>query len=190
MTWSGFRSDDVSLRPFSPDDAPVLEAYLNQPDLEGRRYIPWSFPEYAPLSTQQVEAILQKWGQAEDELHLAVIHRETGDLIGHADCEWEWDPHNPSVSVVIDPGHQRQGLGSQVLRLLLNYLLEQTPAHNITAWIASWNTAALAFAARHGFQQAGRMRRAGIRHGAYFDTMILDMLRSEWQPEGGGTDAS
>jgi RimJ/RimL family protein N-acetyltransferase len=63
------------------------------------------------------------------------------------------------------------------------------PAHNTTTWVAAWNAPALAFATRHGFRQAGRLRRAGIRHGAYYDLVILDMLRSEWPVEGGSIDA-
>jgi RimJ/RimL family protein N-acetyltransferase len=189
MTLSAFRSDDISLRPFSVDDAPALETYLNHPDLEGRRNIPWSFPEYAPLSLQQIEGVIDKWGKAENGLHLAVIQRESGELIGHAECDWDWDPHNPSVSVVIDPGRQRQGFGSQALQLLLRYLFAFTPAHNTAAWIAAWNAPALAFAVHHGFRKAGRMRRAGIRHGAYYDVVVLDILRPEWQAKGGRTDA-
>lgn len=185
MTHPAFRSDDVSLRPFSPDDALRLESYLNHPDLEGRRYIPWDFPEYTPLSLQQVEGIIQEWGKAENGLHLAVIERETGDLVGHAECDWEWEPHNPSVSVVIDPGHQRQGFGAQVLQMLMNYLFEFTPAHNTTAWIAAWNTPALAFATHHGFREAGRLRRSEIRHGVYYDLVILDILRPEWRSKEG-----
>jgi RimJ/RimL family protein N-acetyltransferase len=189
MTPSAFRSDDISLRPFSLDDARALETYLNHPDLEGRRYLPGDLPEVAPLAPQQIESLIDKWGKAENELHLAVIQRESGELIGHAECDWDWDPHNPSVSVVIDPGRQRQGFGSQALRLLLDYLFAFTPAHNTSTWVAAWNAPALAFASHHGFRQAGRLRRAGIRRGAYYDLVILDILRHEWLAEGGGSDA-
>ena len=189
MTPSAFRSDDISLRPFAASDAPALETYLNHPDLEGRRYLPGGLPEFAPLSRPQIEGLVDRWGKAENVLHLAVIQRESGELIGHAESDWGWDPHNPSVSVVIDPGRQRQGFGSQALRLLLDYLFAFTPAHNTTAWIAAWNAPALAFAAHRGFHQAGRLRRAGIRHGAYYDLVILDMLRLEWLAEGGRPDA-
>ncbi|MFN2290639.1 MAG: GNAT family N-acetyltransferase [Anaerolineae bacterium] len=189
MTPSAFRSDGISLRPFSLDDAHALQAYVNHPDLEGRRYISGGFPEIAPVSLQQIEGLIDKWGNAENELHLAVIQRESGELIGHAECDWDWDPHNPSLSVVIDPAHQRQGFGSQALRLLLDYLFGSTPAHNITAWVADWNAPALAFATQRGFRQAGRLRRAGIRHGTYYDFVILDILRPEWLAEGGRRDA-
>jgi RimJ/RimL family protein N-acetyltransferase len=190
MSESPFQGDTVALRPFEPDDASALAAYLNHPDLVGRRYIPWAFSETAPLSHQQVQVIIQKWGEAEKSLQLAVVHAESGNLIGHAESDWNWDPHSPSVSVVIAPAHQRKGFGSEAIRLQLSYLFEHTPAHVVSCWIADWNQAALEFAAYHGFQVAGRMRRAAMRQGRYYDVVVTDLLRSEWQQWGGGSHAS
>ena len=180
-----FQGDAIALRPFEPADVPALGDYLNHFDLAGRRYIPWSFPEVAPLSQQQVHDIHQKWSDVDKGLHLAVVNLDGQDLIGHAECEWGWDPHCPSLSVVIAPAHQRRGYGSEAFALLLRYLFEYTPAHVVACWIADWNQPALEFVRSHGFQEAGRMRRVGIRQGQYHDVMVTDLLRSEWQQLGG-----
>jgi RimJ/RimL family protein N-acetyltransferase len=185
MTISIFEDEAVVLRPFEPDDVAALGAYLNHPDLAGRRYIPWGFPDMAPLSQQKVQGIVQKWGEEEKGLCLAVVRAESHELVGHAECNWDWDPHAPSLSVVIAPAHQRHGYGSEVLRLLLRYLFEYTPAHNVTCWISDWNQEGRQFAARHGFQESARMRRAGIREGRYYDLVVADLLRPEWQQRGG-----
>jgi RimJ/RimL family protein N-acetyltransferase len=178
------------LRPFEPEDVSALDSYLNHPDLTGRRYIPWAFPEEPPLSRQQVEAIVQKWNGAEKGFDLAIMHGESHELLGHAGCDWGWDPHCPSVSVAIAPSQQRRGYGSDALRLLLRYLFGHTPVHLVSCWISDWNQAALRFAREHGFQVAGRMRRVGIRGGQYFDVVVSDLLRAEWQQQGGGSHAS
>ncbi len=185
-TKSPFQGQTVVLRPFEPDDAPALQAYLNHPDLSGRRYIPWKFSDLAPLSRKQVEEIIQKWGEEDKELHLAVVTRESGELLGHCECDWGWDPHCPSVGLVIAPEHQRRGYGSQALDMLLCYLFEHTPAHNVSLWMADWNQAARTFAARHGFQEIGGMRRSGLRGGRSFDLVVADLLRPEWQARHGG----
>lgn len=190
MTQSLFEGDRVVLRPFGLDDVPALESYLNHPELAGRRYIPWAFPEIVPLSRQQIESIVEKWGKTEKGLQLAVVERESGTLLGHAGCDWDWDPHNPSGSLVIAPDYQRQGYGAEVLGLLLRYLFQYTVAHNVTCWIADWNRPARLFAANQGFQEAGRMRRAGIRQGQYFDLILMDLLRPEWVRSGGSVHAS
>lgn len=185
MLKSPFQGSTISLRPFEPGDVSALETYLNHPALIGRRYIPWKFPEVAPLSYKQVEGIYQRWSEAEKSLQLAIVQRENQALIGHAEFDWGWDPHCPSLSVVIAPTHQCQGYGSEALRLLLGYAFEYTPAHVISGWVAEWNQPARAFLDRHGFQEAGHLRRAGIRQGQYFDVVVADMLRSEWQQRGG-----
>jgi RimJ/RimL family protein N-acetyltransferase len=190
MTNLRFETDSLRLRPFEPDDVALLHQYLNHPELAGRRYIPWAFPELTPLSQQQVSAIVAKWSEAEDSLITAILHKDSGDLLGHAECDWGWDPHNPSLSVVIAPTRQRQGHASAAINLLLRYLFEQTPAYMVSCWVADWNEPGLRFAAQHGFQIAGRMRRAGIWHGQYFDVVVTYLPRSDWQQSGGGPRSS
>lgn len=187
---SPFEGDKIALRPFEPGDIPGLHAILNHPDLAGRRHIPWRFPEVAPLSRQQVEAIVKRWSEEERAFHLAVERRGSNGLIGVAECDWGWDPICPSAAVVIDPACQRRGYGSDVLRLLLRYLFEHTPAHSVGCWIAEWNVPALCFAERHRFQMNGRMRRAGIRERQYYDVLVADILRPEWLALGGEADAA
>jgi RimJ/RimL family protein N-acetyltransferase len=169
------------LRPFEPGDAPALLSLLNQPDLVGRRGLPWGFNEELPLSQGQVEKILGKWIEDEESLHLAVVQRASQELIGHVELDRGWDPHAPSIWLLIAPLHQRRGYGSEALHLLLDYLFEYTPAYNVSMWAADWNQPALAFARKHGFQECGLWRRDGWRNGAYVDGIVFDILRPEWK---------
>lgn len=179
-----FEGDRVRLRPFEPGDAAALLAYLNRPEMTGRRYVPWDFPDLAPLSRAQADAIVQKWLGADKGVRLAVVPAEADTLIGHIEGDWDWDPLCPSASVAIDPGYQRRGYGSEAMRLLLRYLFEWTPAHTVGCWIADWNDAGLQFSMRLGFQSQGRMRRVGVRQGRSFDVIVSDLLRSEWAARG------
>jgi ribosomal-protein-alanine N-acetyltransferase len=185
-----FRGERVILRAFESEDVPALHAYLNHPELAGRRYIPWDFPNEFPLAKKQVEDILTKWSEEKDGIHLAILLRGTMELIGHAECDWGWDPHCPHVAVVIDPAHQGKGYGSQVLQILVGYLYDNTPAHNVSGWMAEWNQAARSCAKRNGFRESGRWRRSGIREGKCFDGVLCDILRPEWEQPRGGEDAA
>jgi RimJ/RimL family protein N-acetyltransferase len=182
-----FQGESVTLRPFEPEDISTLHAYLNHPELVGRRYLPSGFSDTVPLSRKQVEAIYEKIIGFEDGIHLAVTLTESGKLVGHAGCDWGWDMHCPDVYLVIAPDYQCQGRGSEVLELLLRYLFEHTPAHVVTGWLADWNAGGLAFLKKHGFQGAGRSRRAGIRQGSYFDYVVADLLRQEWLQRSKGS---
>ena len=194
MPTTPFVGETVSLRPFEPEDVKALRDYLNHPDLMGRRHVPWGFPEFLPLIEPQVHAILERWAGEERAVVLAIdahiqkqawgLSGETSEvsvLVGHAEFGWGWDPHSPSVSVVIDPEHQRKSYGTEALRLLLQHLFAFTPAHNVGCWIADWNEPSLRFAAANGFRTNGRMRRAGMYQGRPFDLVITDILRPEFQ---------
>jgi RimJ/RimL family protein N-acetyltransferase len=88
--------------------------------------------------------------------------------------------------VVIAPQYQRHGYGSGVLHILLDYLFGQSPAHSLSGWMGDWNQAARGFAKKHGFQESGVWRRDGLRDGAYYDGIQVDILRSEWLARKGG----
>ena len=178
---NSFQGRAIYLRPFEEGDVPGIFEYINHPDLEGRRYIPWDFPATIPLSKDQVAAIYEKWKGGRNNVHLAVVLRESHQLVGHAMCDWGWDPHCPDLELVIDPEHQLNKFGSEVLYLLLRFLFENQPAHVVTTWVADWNEAGSRFLQENDFQESGRMRRAGMRRGGYFDIIIFDILRSEWK---------
>lgn len=175
-----FQTDRLVLRAFEPADITALHAYLNYPDLTGRRYLPWRIAGEIPLSEAQVEELLKCWSEGEKEFHLAITLRDDGTLIGHANCDWGWDAHCPEIDMVISPAYQLVGYGSEVLTLLLDYLFGYTPAHSIGSGMASWNQAALKFAVKNGFTHSGTMRRAGLRNGQYYDWLGVDILRPEW----------
>jgi RimJ/RimL family protein N-acetyltransferase len=185
-----FQGERVLLRAFEPGDIPELWRYLNDPGLSGRRYIPWKFPVDFPLSRKQAEEIYNQWSESEKETHLAIVPAENRGLIGHCSLDWGWDPFCPSLSIVIIPSQQRQGYGSEVLEILLGYLFENTPAHNISGEIADWNQPAREFSRAHGFQESGRWRRAGMWRGKYYDEILVDILRPEWVERGGSGDGA
>lgn len=181
-----FSSLTVELRPLRSDDLPTLGAYLNHPELTGRRYIPWEFPNEVPLSEQQVEGIFKKWGEKKKGFVMGVILQESGTLIGHTEADWGWDPHAPGISLAIAPSNQRQGFGTEALKLILAYLFEHTPAHNVSSWLSDWNEPGREFTAKNGFTKCGEVRREGIRNGEYFNSIVVDILRPEWKQKFGG----
>jgi RimJ/RimL family protein N-acetyltransferase len=180
-----FQTEQIKLRPFEPEDLSALKAFLNHPKLGGRRYLPQGFPGDVPLSMSRVEALIKKWGEESREAHLGIEQTDKNELIGHAEFEWSWDPMAPWMSIVIARPYQRQGYGTEVAKLIMEYLFENTPAHSISGWMASWNQAGRSFSENLGFKESGRSRREGFRQGAYYDGILVDILRSEYRSSGG-----
>ena len=180
-----FQTEQIKLRPVEPEDASALRAYLNHPKLGGRRYIPRGFPGDVPLSMIQVEEIIKQWGEEKREAHLGIELTDKHELVGHAEFEWSWDPMAPWISVVIARPFQRRGYGTQVAQLIMSYLFDNTPAHSISGWMADWNRAGRSFSQKLGFKESGRTRREGFREASYFDGILVDILRLEYQSAGG-----
>ena len=190
MGGRSFETERIVLRSLDPDDAAPLHSYLNDDAVLGCRYVPGAVRDAEPLSRSHVAGILEEWGKETTGFTLGVLAKASGRLIGHATCEWPWDPHCPSISLVIAPSEQRAGYGSEVVRLLLAHLFLDTPAHTITGWMASWNEPAQAFAAAHGFAECGRIPRAGVRDGRYYEQVVVDLLRREWSGRQGDLHAA
>ena len=170
----------LHLRPFETSDARALQQLLNASELLGRRYLD---QDRHSLSLAQVEALLEKWTKPEDETRLAID--EGGVLIGITLVDPSWEPLAPFVAVVVDPAHQRRGLGTAALDQLLQGLFTTSPALAVMTWVDEWNEPGLAFAGKYGFLEAGRARREGIRQGKYFASVGLDLTREEWEAEHG-----
>lgn len=185
-----FCGDRIDLRALEETDVGALHVYLNDPALLGRRYLSGDVPEVTPLSRGQVAEILDACAKPKNGFTLGIELRDTGELVGHAGCNWNWDPHCPGVSIAVAPAHQRSGIGSEVLSMLLQHLFEDTPAHNVNGWVPGWNAPALAFAERHGFTESGRIPRGGLRAGAWFEHVMLDILRPEWVAAREGSDGA
>lgn len=176
-----FTTDEILLRPFTKEDAPALFEALNHPELSGRKYLPWEFDDELPLNMDIIEKIIEKWISTEDGFCYAVTLLETQEIIGHASAEWDWDPHMPDANVVIYPGAQRKGYGTQALTLLLDYLVDFTVGHNISAGVEEWNTAGIEFLKKLGFTRVGTIRRDEFRGGQYVDAALFDIIRPEWK---------
>jgi len=174
-------TEQIYLRPFTAEDTSALQAYLSNPELAGRRYIPWKFEQLLPLPANQAAAVTAPWNEGEDARTYAVVKQDDQTVIGHVTAEWGWDPHMPECTVTIDPAHQRQGYGSQALTLAIDYLYDFSVAHNISNWVVEWNQAGRAFAEKMGFRYAGQLRRADYHGGRFYDEIVFDLLKPEWR---------
>ena len=181
MQQNPLESEEIRFRPFTEEDCPEIYEYLNHPSLLGRRNVPWGFTENLPLSTSQIESILKKWIAKEKGFCFAIEEKSSRNLLGHIELNWDWDALQPSIAVTIKPSMQKKSFGSQAVRLALNYIFNSLPALSVSCWLVDWNQEGLKFAKKHGFKSCGRMRRAGYLNGNYYDFLILNMIRKEWE---------
>lgn len=74
-----------------------------------------------------------------------------------------------------------QGYGSEALRLLVGHLFDHLNLHRVQLDTWSGNARAMRAFARIGFKEEGRLREAVWGPGRYFDSVVMGLLRSEWE---------
>lgn len=74
-----------------------------------------------------------------------------------------------------------QGYGSDVLSTLLKHLFNTLNLERVQMDTWSGNTQALRLYEKAGFVEEGRLRKNEFVQGSYYDTVLLGMLRSEFE---------
>jgi len=97
--------------------------------------------------------------------------------IEHIDCE----NRKCEVGIVIgEKDYWHKGIGSAVIRELLQRAFTALHLHRVEAVIHANNMASIRCFARAGFQRDGTLRDAKYRDGRYVDLLVYAILDSEW----------
>jgi len=135
----------VRLTPLAPADAEALRAIRRDPAVE--RWWDKLEPDF-PLDD-------------EPESTRFTIHHD-GEIAGMVQFGEELEPkyRHASIDIFVAPAHQRRGVCTEAIRLVVDFLLRERGHHRITIDPAADNAAAIRCYAKVGFTPVGVMRLA------------------------------
>jgi RimJ/RimL family protein N-acetyltransferase len=139
-------------------------------------------PVWTPLTLGQVKEKIAEEQKKPCTAVFAICHGE--EFIGIVEWSGSWDTWAPYAWFMIWPEHRRLGYGTQASKMLLDRSFLQNPGHVVSTVATDWNMPAIQFLKSIGFKDSGRMRRAGLREGRYFDIIFFDQLKSEHLGKG------
>ena len=159
------------LRPLEPGDVEALHAYQSRPDV--CRYIP-----YEPRSREVIaerladpeksRSTLDQEGQVMD---VAVVLKDTGELIGDAVLIWQSAEHrNGEIGYVINPDHAGRGYATEAAAAMLALAFDGLGLRRVIGRIDARNDAS-----------AGVLRRIGMRQEAVL--VENEWFKGEWSTE-------
>ena len=176
-----FEGELIRLAPFDPEkDAEVESRWTH--DAEYLRLL--EDAPARPLSPGQVKK--KHEGQDKDEqrsFHFSVRRRADDRLVGFVRLQWiEWSHGASTLRLGIGaPEDRGKGYGREALRLILRYAFEELNLHRVGTYTFEYNPRAAEFLQKAGFQIEVRRRQAVNRDGRRWDTLILGLLRPEWE---------
>lgn len=160
----------VRLTAITSDDAPRIHRWKNDEELQLM-----SSESFVPESFDRTEARIARWiaSDPNDIIHFAIRLVEAESLIGFCHLA-QIDRDNQSCKVGIVLGERNlwnQGLGAEVLRLLVASAFEQDLTR-VAAEVYASNARSIRMLERVGFEREG-IRRHSVRRGAGWDSELL-----------------
>jgi aminoglycoside 6'-N-acetyltransferase len=158
----------VTLRPLRETDLPRLLAIVKEPGVRE-----W-WIDY------DAESLLEDTFGDADVTPFAI--ELDGELIGVILATEELDPQykQAMIDLAVDAPHIGQGFGTDALRTMIRYLMEQRGHHHILIDPAVANERAIAAYRKVGFKPVGVMRQYELGpDGVWRDALLMDLVSGE-----------
>jgi RimJ/RimL family protein N-acetyltransferase len=134
---------------------------------------------WAPMSKAQVKEKLDE-KRKERRSALFGIWSGEGKFVGIANFMSRWDPWCPRFEIIIWPEYRRKGYGKSAAQNMLSTVFDDHLANATSTSVPEWSKPARAYVVSLGFSECGRMRRAGIKGGRFYDLVCYDLLKREY----------
>ncbi len=161
----------VTLRSTTPEDAATLTPIRNEPEI-----LRW-WSHLAPGEMDEFVA---------DEHSLTIV--VDGEVVGAVQYGEEDDPmyRHANIDVYLTASRHGEGLGSEAVRVLARYLIEERGHHRLTIDPAAANRAAIRAYEKVGFRPVGVMRSYELGpDGTFHDGLLMELLAGELLEEEG-----
>lgn len=175
------------LRSFEREDLKLLHEWQN--DEEVMR-LARSFPDHT-ISMVALEAKYDRVWKGEDfaERGYIIEEKTSKRALGWASITiHQWTKRATSADVGLAIGEKdfwQKGYGTEVVELLLKEAFEQLNLHRVGWWTfaenTASNTASIVLARKMGFKEEGRVRDSVFFDNKYHDSVVLGLLKDEYE---------
>lgn len=175
----------IALRDWCADDILPLRSWLEPHHLWHELDAPY-FPRPTVEERDNFCTALARQIVDEDwetpRRRVVIAERACNRLIGTVSWYWESRETNwRRMGIVIyDPAYWGCGIGTEAFALWTDYLFRATDVARLDFATWSGNVGMMRIGGKLGFVLEGRFRKARTARGAYFDSVVMGILREEW----------
>ncbi len=140
----------------------------------------------ASESVEQVAAFAEREAADTTRFGFAIRLVDAPGIIGIATIkDIEWSNRTGWLALGIgSPEHRDRGLGSETVRLLVEFAFGELNLHRLGLTVATYNQRAVTVYERIGFVREGVVREAIERDGNRHDLLIYGLLSANWTRAG------
>jgi RimJ/RimL family protein N-acetyltransferase len=176
-------SENINLRPSDGDDAERLWRWYNDPEVIRGLSVRY------PISLAAERSLLETRTARPlnfFQVRFAIETRD-GTHIGQLDLHrTSAEDRSARLGIAIgEKAYWSRGYGADAIRTLLRFGFEQMNLHRIDLTVDADNARAIACYEHVGFRHEGRMRQARYARGAHVDSLVMSILRPEFEPSPG-----
>ena len=167
------------LRRFRPSDLDAFLAYRNDPKVA--RYQSWESTGAAEARFFIEQHSVAQPGLPGEGFQFAVALQSTGCLVG--DCYllvYRHEPCQAEIGYTLDRAHHGQGLMTEAVGRLLEYVFTDLGLHRVVAITDVANTASVRLLERLGLRREGHFIQNIWFKGQWGDEYLYAILQSEW----------
>ncbi|MGO4832610.1 GNAT family N-acetyltransferase [Rhizobiaceae sp. 2RAB30] len=166
-------------RPFEVRDISVLTGWFSS----AAEIMQWAGPRLRwPLDVGQLAQLLRPIDLERDEWSAWSVCTADGDVVGHFQLRFDALCRQVTLGrVAIAPSQRGSGLALPMVHLALAKAFSIPSAHRVELRVYDFNEAAIRTYAKAGFVREGCCRESMPVGDAFWNTVIMGMLRPEWQ---------
>jgi RimJ/RimL family protein N-acetyltransferase len=172
-------TDRLLLNAFEERDAPALFGYRSLEEVV-------RFQTFEPKCLEDADAFIRRglateFGEADTWAQLAVRLKGSGALVGDVGIFFLGEGmRQVEIGFTVAPACQGQGLGTEAVRAVLDFLFGTLAIHRVAASVDPRNGPSMGLLKRVGMRQEAHFRESLRFRGEWVDDVVWAVLRGDW----------
>jgi RimJ/RimL family protein N-acetyltransferase len=172
----------VRIRALQKSDIAEIMKWINDPEVKSNLLMRYPVSQYQ--EERWIETALGTDNQRNKTFALETKDRVYLGGIGLHKIDWE--NRNAEVGIVIGKkDYWNKGYGTDAMMAILDFAFNQMNLHRVYLRVFEFNQRGIRSYEKCGFKKEGILRQDRYRQGRYYDTIIMGILKDEFQRDPG-----
>lgn len=167
----------IYLRPLDRSDAPVIVPWVNDQDVLRTLML------YRPVTLHAEEEFIEESARDERQLVLGIALRQSDQLIGATGLnQIDFKDSHANFGIFIGMKSEwGKGYGTEATYLIVDFAFKTLNLNRVSLRVYEYNQRGIRVYEKLGFKREGILRQEHYHDGRRWDTLIMAVLREEWE---------